>query len=89
MDQLLFNWTNAYGFGDDGTGSGSPGAVLEGDAGAAFSHLIASNVGPFTNGIWYPWSWTFTGTSVTTIDLRFSPQASWSGNIILDNISIK
>jgi hypothetical protein len=86
---VLFQ-SNGYGFGDDGTGSGNPGAVLEGDAGAAFSHLIASNIGPFTSGTWYsPWSWTFTGTSVSTIDLRFSPQAPWSGNIILDNISIK
>ena len=85
---VLFQ-SNGYGFGDDGTGSGAPGVILEGDAGAAFSHLIASEIGPFANGTWYRWSWTFPGSSVGTLDLRFSPQAPWYGNIIIDNVLIK
>lgn len=82
---VLFQ-SNSYGFGDDGTGAGSPGVVLEGDG---FSHLIAPNLAPFANGTWYTWTWTFTGTAITTMDLRFAPQAPWSGNIVLDNISLK
>ena len=82
---VLFQ-SSGYGFGDDGTGAGFPGVVLEGNG---FSHDIAPNTAPFANGTWYTWSWTFTGTSTATIDLRFAPQASWNGNIYLDNISIK
>ncbi|MEO6602110.1 MAG: hypothetical protein ABIQ16_19675 [Polyangiaceae bacterium] len=82
---VLFQ-SNSHGFGDDTTGEGSPAVVLEGDG---FSHIIGSSASPFSNGLWYTFTWTLPGTSVTNIDLRFAPQAAWYGNIILDNISLK
>ncbi len=77
------------GFGDDGTstGSGDPLVLLE--AANGFSHVIGQNVGPFTNSTWYTWPDTLTGTSTTTVTIRFAPQAPWYGTIYVDNISLK
>jgi len=86
---VLFQSTG-YGFGYDGSNPDNcPAVVLEGDGGTAFSHIIVQQCEPFAINTWYNWSWTFPVPSTSSIQLRFSPGASWYGNIVLDNISIK
>jgi hypothetical protein len=76
-----------FGFGDDGTGSGFPLVLLEASNG--FSHVIGQGSAPFANSTWYPLTDTLIGTSITTVTLRFAPQAPWDGTIYVDNISLK
>ena len=84
--EVRFQSPTGLGFGDDGTGSGSPGIILAGDAPGS---LISAPGVPFTSGVWYPISRTFTGDSLTTMGLRFRPMVGWTGTIYLDNISLQ
>ena len=83
---MRFESTSGLAFGDDGTGGGGPGILVDGDA---FSFLIYQGA-PIPLGTWQ----TFTrnnipSASTSTIEFRFVPQNPWSGTIYLDNITVQ
>jgi hypothetical protein len=99
VDVLFQSSGLKFGDVDDGTGTGSPYVLMESDmtpsSGYSFSEIIngATAGAPQAIGQWYT-SWVISGVttttgSIATIDIRFAPQASWYGNILLDNIYLK
>jgi hypothetical protein len=82
---MRFESTTGLPFGDDGTGGGTPGVLVDGDS---FSFLINSQT-PIPLGTWQTFSRVIPAGSTSTIDLRLVPQNPWSGTIYIDNISVQ
>jgi hypothetical protein len=82
---MRFDSTTGVPFGDDGTGGGSPGILVDGDT---FSFLIYQGA-PVPLGTWQTLSRTVPVGSTTTISFRLVPQNAWSGTIYFDNISVQ
>ena len=92
---IRFDSSSGLPFGDDGSGSGSPGVLMEGttaDGSSSFSHLVNGAVnggGPIPSGVWNTYSFGFPVPSAGYVDLRFVPQATWTGTISIDSISVQ
>ena len=87
---IKFQSPSGLAFGDDGTGSGSPGVLVATDGLASWT--IYNGGPPLTSGTWYHWGRTIppygTSGTATYLTLRFVPLQPWSGTIFLDNISL-